>query len=358
MADEGREIPCGSASNVHVLTTLLIDYLIQLPNPVLTTYRYDRFLKAAQNVDPLARVRGIKNVVDTLPAHNRQLLTTLVRMWADMCDKHGVPPTVSTPFIQTLSPILLRPTAAINEANENEKALCCLAIADLIRHHEPILGTLVSGDGVTKLKYGHYPTLSPAQARKLISTQIPGGIPPPPLHPPSDKTPEQADKTKQPFKRHQGNKEKMEHVMDNAKLLDTKMTDSCDGDKEAMKGTNTEFATKIVVNYQKDQQFVVNISKDNPATLTLDDFRRACDCPGGCLQDMKYPTRILIAGNIVVSPGLYQMIISHQSNMTQFNKRFSIPHTSPAFLHIQQQINTDEEEEEMLCNFSWEEVGI
>jgi hypothetical protein len=84
MVDEGRELPCGSASSMHVLTTLLMDYLAQLPNPIMTTYRYERFVKAAQNTDPLVRVRGIKNVVDTLPAHNRQLLTTLVRMWANI----------------------------------------------------------------------------------------------------------------------------------------------------------------------------------------------------------------------------------------------------------------------------------
>jgi len=273
-----------------------------------------------------------------------------------MCDKHGVPPTMSTPFIQTLSPILLRPTAVINEADENEKALCCLVIADMIRHYEPIFGTIIND--ITKLKYGYYPTLSPAQARKLISTQIPGGIPPPPLLLPSSKTPEQADKLKQLLKRHHINREKMEFVTDDDtdKLTDAKITNPCEDETETLRATNIESDAKIIVNYQKDQQFVVNISKDNPATLTLDDFRRACDCTGGCLQDIKDPTRILIAGNIVVPPGVYQMIISHQSNMTQFNKRFSIPHTSPAFLHIQH--SEEEEEEEVLRNFSWKEVGI
>lgn len=51
------------------------------------------------------------------------------------------------------------------------------------------------------------------------------------------------------------------------------------------KPTNNGHGTKIIVHHQKDQQFVVNISKDNPATLTLDDFRRACDNPEGvCWQ--------------------------------------------------------------------------
>lgn len=93
MIDEGIEVDLSSCSSVHVVANLLLQFLQEIPQTLLTDYRYEKFFDASgmnpiillncsnsvvEIEDMQQRLVFIKLVVESLPPINKAMLQKLV----------------------------------------------------------------------------------------------------------------------------------------------------------------------------------------------------------------------------------------------------------------------------------------
>lgn len=79
--DQGKEIDFSSATNPHIVASLLKQYLRELPEPIMTWKLYPPFIATVDEygTNPTEQVKYLHSVVDQLPSHNKYLVQYLTK---------------------------------------------------------------------------------------------------------------------------------------------------------------------------------------------------------------------------------------------------------------------------------------